>query len=261
MSKAMSSSYELVEEDFSHEKKGEKLDCSNSTCQIVPSVVHKQVLRNMRHQRYCHILKGFVGKCDGCGQNFTSSNLIWNAVKNWKAKLDNNDISNYFILDQILPLSRERIDCLAMRYSYDMEYFNRFKCDEMEKILKSIILFRFNEHDFHHRKGCFKKTEECRFHYPKKLQVENELIIDWTSTPSKWISAIGNSSTKLCYPFTMETKRHIPDLFLNTNNPFVSKIFGYNNNVMMGNRNCIYYVTLYNTKGNQEEEQFPYLKH
>ena len=33
--------------------------------------------------------------------NFTSSNLIWNAVKNWKAKLDNNDISNYFILDQI----------------------------------------------------------------------------------------------------------------------------------------------------------------
>ncbi len=67
MSKAMSSSYELVEEDFLHEKKGEKLDCSISTCQIVPSVVHNQVLRNMRHQRYCHILKGFVGKCDGCG--------------------------------------------------------------------------------------------------------------------------------------------------------------------------------------------------
>jgi hypothetical protein len=30
---------------------------------------------------------------------------------------------------------------------------------------------------------------------------------------------------------------------------------------MMGNRNCIYYVTLYNTKGNQEEEQLPFLKH
>jgi len=74
----------------------------------------------------------------------------------------------------------------------------------MEKILKTIILFRFNEHDFHHRKGCFKKTEECRFHYPKKLEVENELIIDWKSMPSKWISAIGNSSTKLCYSFTME---------------------------------------------------------
>jgi hypothetical protein len=29
----------------------------------------------------------------------------------------------------------------------------------------------------------------------------------------------------------------------------------------MGNRNCIYYVTLYNTKGNQQEEQLPFLRH
>jgi len=31
--------------------------------------------------------------------------------------------------------------------------------------------------------------------------------------------------------------------------------------VAMRNRNCIYYVTLYNTKGNQEEEHFPFLRH
>ena len=58
----------------------------------------------------------------------------------------------------------------------------------------------------------------------------------------------------------MEPKRSLPDLFLNTNNATVSEIFGYNNNVAMGNRNCIYYVTLYNTKGNQEEEQLPFLR-
>ncbi len=112
---------------------------------LIPFSVVKSNIMNTIPVPHCHILKGFVGKCDGCGENFTSSNLIWNAVKNWKAKLDNNDISNYFILDQILPLSRERIDCLAMRYSYDMEYFNRFKCNEMEKILKSIILFRYSD--------------------------------------------------------------------------------------------------------------------
>jgi hypothetical protein len=65
----------------------------------------------------------------------------------------------------------------------------------------------------------------------------------------------------LCFPFTIKSKRHVSDLFLNTNNPVISKIFGYSNNVLIGNRNCIYYVTLYNTKGNQEEEQFPFLKH
>jgi hypothetical protein len=48
---------------------------------------------------------------------------------------------------------------------------------------------------------------------------------------------------------------------LNTNNAIISEVFGFNNNVTMGNRNSIYYVTLYNTKGNQEEEQFPFLKH
>ncbi len=59
----------------------------------------------------------------------------------------------------------------------------------------------------------------------------------------------------------MEPKRCVSDVFLNANNPTVSKIFGYNNNVAMGNQNCIYYVTLYNTKGNQEEEQFPFFEH
>jgi hypothetical protein len=48
---------------------------------------------------------------------------------------------------------------------------------------------------------------------------------------------------------------------LNTNNPIISaEVFGFNNNVTMGNRNCICYVTLYNTKGNQEEESFPFFE-
>jgi hypothetical protein len=60
----------------------------------------------------------------------------------------------------------------------------------------------------------------------------------------------------MCYPFSS-----LVDVFLNTNNPTVTEFFGYNNNATMGNRNCIYYVTLYNTKGNQEEEQCPFLRH
>jgi len=84
--------------------------------------------------------------------------------------------------------------------------------------------------------------------------------VNWSSEPSKSFSVTYERPFSLYYPFTMESKRHVLDLFLNTNNPVLSKIFGYNNNVMMGNCTCIYYVTLYNTKGNQEEEQFPFLK-
>jgi hypothetical protein len=142
-----------------------------------------------------------------------------------------------------------------------MEYYTRYPCEEVQSILKIIVLTQFNEHDYRHRKGCFKKTDECRFTFPKKIQTDNEIVVDWSSEPTKWFSIVDGEQDTLCYPFTMQTKRHVSDLFLNTNNPIVSNIFGYNNNVTMGNRNCIYYVTLYNTKGNQDEEHFPFLKH
>ncbi len=97
--------------------------------------------------------------------------------------------------------------------------------------------------------------------FSKKKQTDNEVVVDLSSEPSKWFSVVDGEQFTLCYPFTMQTKRHVSDLYLNTNNPIVSNIFGYNNNVTMGKRNCIYYVTLYNTKGNQDEGHFPFLKH
>jgi len=76
------------------------------------------------------------------------------------------------------------------------------------------------------------------------LQDIYKLIVDSNSDVSTWSSALGHGENAECYPFSMETKRDITDVFLNTNNPVVSQIFGYNNNVAMGNHNCIYYVTL-----------------
>lgn len=55
-------------------------DNLNSLCRIIPSAVPDQTIRNIRHERYCHMLKGVVAKCDGCNQIFTSQKLIWNAV-------------------------------------------------------------------------------------------------------------------------------------------------------------------------------------
>ncbi len=34
----------------------------------------------------------------------------------------------------------------------------------------------------------------------------------------------GNGENKTCYPFTMESKRALPDVFLNTNNPIISEV-------------------------------------
>jgi len=142
-----------------------------------------------------------------------------------------------------------------------MEYISRHPNDTLKKMLLTIVLNHFNEHDYCHRKGCFKKTTDCRFHYPRTIQESHELKFDFKAEPSIWYTSYGNGENKTCCPFTMESKKALPDVFLNTNNPIISEVFGFNNNVTMENRNCIYYVTLYNTKGNQEEESFPFLRH
>jgi hypothetical protein len=272
MVKTMSASYELVEQDFLHVKPNSNVNFDinqhdkdtsdhHDGCRIIPSIVPNQTLRNMRHERACHILKGTVAKCEGCGQIFTSSRLIWNAIHNWIKNLDCNPFCPNFFKNASFPLTKEQIDIIAMRFTYDMEYFNRHPCFEMERLLLTIVLFRFNEHDFRHRKGCFKKSDECSFSYPRNIQDDYEVKIDWDSEPSIWYNSYGNGTILSCHNFVMEPKRSVSDVFLNTNNSTISKNFGYNNNIAMGNRNCIYYVTVYNTKGNQEEEQFPFLKH
>jgi hypothetical protein len=161
MEQTMSSTYQLLE-------KGAEHDDSIFLCRIIPSVVPDQTIRNMRHQRHCHMLKGVIAKCEGCNETFTSQKIIWNAVDNWVDKLHHQGVSIFPNFKQGLPLSKYQMDRAALRFSYDMEYYTRYPCEEVQRILKIIVLTQFNEHDYRHRKGCFKKTDECRFTFPEK---------------------------------------------------------------------------------------------
>jgi hypothetical protein len=148
--------------------------------------------------------KGFVRKCADCGEKFTTSKLIWNTVKLWNDKCSANNCQSYFENNVIFPLSKEQIDIVTLRISYDMEYFSRHPNDTLKKILFTIVLNRFNEHDYRHRKGCFKKTTDCRFHYPRTIQESYELKIDFKAEPSFWYTSHRNGENKTCYPFTIK---------------------------------------------------------
>jgi len=39
-------------------------------CHVVPTSICTANLKKMRHIRCCHILKGVVGRCEGCGKDF-----------------------------------------------------------------------------------------------------------------------------------------------------------------------------------------------
>ena len=58
----------------------------------------------MRHERACHMLKRVVAKCEGCGQNFTTSKLIWNAIGNLITILEIGDQSYMFNNQISLPI-------------------------------------------------------------------------------------------------------------------------------------------------------------
>jgi hypothetical protein len=139
-------------------------------CQIIPTPVCTKNLMQMRHERTCHVFKGFIGKCAVCGEKFTSNKILWNAIKLWNQQCTEKMGYQVFKDDVTFHLSKEQIDKVALRISYDMEYISRHPNGTLKKMLYTIVLNRFNEHDYRHRKERFKKTSECRFHYPRTIQ-------------------------------------------------------------------------------------------
>jgi hypothetical protein len=92
IAQTMSSSYEIVDKDYTHENKGKENEAATSLCRIIPKVVPDQTLRNMRHERICHMLKGVIAKSDGCNKTFKSKELIWNIIMKWVAKLNQQQL-------------------------------------------------------------------------------------------------------------------------------------------------------------------------
>ncbi len=126
--------------------------------------------------------------------------------------MDCSPLCPNFYKNASFPLTKEQIDNIAMRFTFDMEYFNRHPCFEMERLLLTIVLSHFNEHDFHHRKGCFKKSDECRFSYPRNIQDDYEVKIDWNSESSIWYNAYGNGSN-FCVVISLWSQKDVYQMF------------------------------------------------
>ncbi len=87
-------------------------------------------------------------------KSFTSKELSWNAIVNRVRRLNQQQVPIFPNLEKGYLLSKYQMENLALRFSYDMEFYNRHPCEEMERILKTIVLLHYNEHDYRHRKGC-----------------------------------------------------------------------------------------------------------
>jgi hypothetical protein len=221
----------------------------------------------MRHRELLKKHNGKIITCNKCNKSWSTTDIINGIIENLllPAKSETPD---YWPSNITFPLQHEQVELLALRYQYDKIYIGEHKCIQ-HKLLDLISMLFFNTHDWRHRKGCFKKSNECRFHIPQQPCTsltfhfgegcEEELLSDDPSSSfSKWYHLDGSYHNVCSYDVL--SKRDPWDVFVNTNNPTVTGLFGYNNNICMGSINTLYYCTLYTSKSNQEDETYPYVK-
>jgi len=217
------------------------------------------------------------------------------------------------------PLNQKRLDLYVIRHPYDIVngkikdltafektaitleenseernlYYSTHQFCENPVARNMMNQYRYNEHDWKHRKACFKKNkgEECRavlptlqrvgekwvvwgdadadgdnnavscFSPPLKLRDSNLDNAIWHETETE----LGEDSRlfyckqrRLC-PFTVMPERTFGDQFMNVFNQVISDIIACNNNVQIGDIGHVFYNTLYNTKNTQSDDSQNFL--
>jgi hypothetical protein len=64
------------------------------------------------------------------------------------------------------PLTEEQVELIVLQYQYEMLDIPKEKT-YLQKLLQLVVMIFFNTHDWRHRKSCYKKGNECRFHLPQ----------------------------------------------------------------------------------------------
>jgi len=216
-----------------------------------------QVFRNARNRVLSSDIQGRIMKCVRCGEEFSTDEIINNALKHWRTKAisDGSTVVNV----EPYPFSKDRMDLWAMNYSYDMAdgcikdndpfFGNR-------PIRDSLMHDVFDRHDPKHRPSCFKKGPECR-HYRPEVDVQNTTLYYGEETGKvraiTWSRLVECDEVKIP-AWTVRTKRPMGCQYLNTYNKPISEVFCCNTNIQIGDRSQVYYCTLYCGKSTQKDD-------
>ena len=228
-----------------------------------------QNLRDCRNKHLCQEIQGKILKCNQCmcdndtaGTSISTSQLNDLVVDSYKREygLTENSSSESIGPETNwvnFPLSRHRRDILTYRMSVDKDmlsqdsssfYFN-------ERVRHHVANKRMNEHDFVHRKTCFKYSDECRSRFPEISCCKSKLIVDNEDESKTTTWRRLNEEDRDVYPFCVKSKRSIGSQYLNTCNDRLFRILACNNNVQMGSSRCLFYVVHYTTKSTQNEDK------
>ena len=213
-----------------------------------------QMIRDGRHKLHSKAVKGEIITCTSCGGGVSTRDMFNSVIKAYHQQ--SSDVSEIPQRENItLPLSRYRQDIMTYRFMID-ELHNSHEFFYNRKVRSHIAEFRMNEHDWKHRKPCFKHGLECRFSFPNKCH-DCGFVEDNTDTAkeTEWHYVDSSKPSKIVYPYSVIPKRSNGSQYLNTHSHIITKKFGCNSNVQVGSPRCVFYVVHYTTKSTQKEDR------
>lgn len=248
----------IMSSSYFEEAVNEQDITSNISCDCMPgapislSTVSLQNIRDMRHQNLCGEHRGVTSVCSHCAKSYSTTDILEKYICHLNEECSQSD-EQWKSIE--FPITRRTLDIVAMRYPYDIQRYSR--SSKQSQILSALTNWKFNEHDYNHRPSCFKKGVECRFKLPKQSNCDGHMILHDEDTKLEFHDI--NGTVHNCNNFSIHTHRNICDLYMNTFSRAVSQLLGCNSNIQLGSYHHMFYTTLYSSKGNQEEENQPYI--
>lgn len=194
-------------------------------------------LREMRHKRKCHLHNGKIANCPGCFKSFTISEIVTNALK-----IHLNKKYEY-------PDNNRRLDAIVYHNGSDFAWTIDTPENQALRYFSTNALV--NLHAVTHATRCFKKGSECYANLPE--QANAKVTIQYTDEVDVWSDYVGHKENMSM--FRICPGRYPEDSWMNAHNPVLTNILLCNTNVMVAMNGCsVFYVTGYNAKSNQKEE-------
>ena len=211
-----------------------------------------QVLRDARHKKKCHDIKGCVMKCKKCGETTSPSLAVTSALNVIKQQTKEN---------VTLPLSKNMKNIVSLRTAYDMNRNNDSRQAlgnfwGSKKVRDIVLHDKFDQHLYTHAKSCQKKGDECRFLFPFMTRTDNTRMYCDSSSKSVEHHCLDGSVSTECR-FSLELNRPQACQYINTHNVTVSDVINCNNNIQTGDSGQTFYQTLYTAKNTTKDDAKP----
>jgi hypothetical protein len=216
-----------------------------SQMQFAVLPINPQSVREMRHKQLCYEHCGAVGKCLKCMETMSVDNIVTTAL-NYHFGRPNSNLFCY-------PDNSKRLDRLVYEDMKDFNWYSNTAAQKERRYFASNA--SVNVHSWRHATRCFKKGCECFACLPEVPNDKGKL--SYAEDIDLWSDYKGVNQPRSMFRFYPE--RGTEDAFVNTHNPFLTKVAPWNTNVLTSiTGRAVFYVTCYNIKAQQKEEKVMY---